>query len=159
MKRLAMLVLALALLSLSPASAAAADDGDASACRHPELERLYDEESFFVRLVLDLSGCEWWDGSPIQLEATLMRHDGEDGYAATSFTVCGVSPTHDGPRPRREADPCEVVVGFEHPPVERARYDGEVTYPWRGGERTLSFDATCTSGGGRAGCRDDGAGG
>lgn len=40
---------------------------------------------------------------------------------------------------------------MEHPPLETAYYRGEVTFPGKGGRRTLSFTAVC---GQAAGCLD-----
>lgn len=159
MKHLVVVALALATVTLSPTavSAALAEHEAVDTCRPPQLERLYDEQGFSLRLALDLSGCDWWDGYPVQLEALLMRHQGDDGYGAGSVVVCGVSPTDGRPRRRQETEPCEIDVAIGHPAVEVARYHGEVRYPWRDGEQLISFDTTCTSGAGQAWCHDDGA--
>jgi hypothetical protein len=54
---------------------------------------------------------------------------------------------------------CEVAVGLDHPPLEAARYRGEIRYPWQGETRTATFEALCVSAGLLAGCRDlDGSG-
>jgi hypothetical protein len=42
-------------------------------------------------------------------------------------------------------------VAIDHPAVEVAYYRGEVSFPWDGGRRTLSFTALC---GQPAGCVD-----
>jgi hypothetical protein len=42
-------------------------------------------------------------------------------------------------------------VAIEHPPAEAAYYRGEVTFPWEGRQRTMSFTALC---GQPAGCLD-----
>jgi hypothetical protein len=42
-------------------------------------------------------------------------------------------------------------VDIEHPPIEAAYYRGEVSFPWDGGRRSLSFTALC---GPPTGCLD-----
>jgi hypothetical protein len=114
-------------------------------------ERSYEAERLVLSMALDLSGCEWWDGSPIKLVASLDRFDGKSGHGTTSVMLCGGS--EDEPAPRYA---CEISVDIEHPVVEVARYHGEVSYPWRGAERVVSFDATCTSAAEARSCRNDG---
>jgi hypothetical protein len=49
---------------------------------------------------------------------------------------------------------CDLGVALDHPPVETARYDVDVTYPGAGGERTTSVFTFCTSDGTTASCEE-----
>lgn len=127
-----LLLLIASAVTLSPTAVLAAPS-PAAACREPRLERVYDHQAFGLRLAVDLSGCGWWDGGPIQLAAELSRLGGAGEEGAGSFTVCGVHPIveeagGDTEESWRDAT-CEVSVALGHPPVEAARYRGEVTYP------------------------------
>jgi hypothetical protein len=96
------------------------------------------------RVEIDLSGCDWWDGSPIQLDVSLSRLDAEGEESANVVTLCGVGPKVAGKRARDHAT-CETTVALEHPGIELARYRGEATYPWRDGPRTMGFEIVCAS--------------
>jgi hypothetical protein len=154
MKKLALAFLPLALIAFSPSTALA----EANRCPHPVPERRYEAERLVTNLALDLSGCSWWDGSPIKLVASLDRFDGQSGHGTATAVLCGGGGDEEEAMSRRQpAQPtCEISVEIEHPQVEVARYHGEVSYPWRGAERVVSFDATCTSLGEAVGCRTDG---
>lgn len=150
-------VLALALTGAPAAMAApvAKAAAQGSECREPMPVREYDGQSITYKLAIDLTGCEWWDHSPIQLVASLNRFDGAGEHGALSFAICGgrILTTDDGET--REVDPtCEVDVAIEHPPLDLAHYRGEVTYPWRGGDQTETFEAVCGGAGPLATCRD-----
>jgi hypothetical protein len=165
MRKLALLVAAVPLLF---APAARADDNTpqpkrepvSTGCTQPVPERRYTDDTLIYLLSVDLTGCDWWDGSPIQLEAGLERVDGTEGDGAWSGALCGavfaVPPdTGDGsstpPTARSKSGTCDVQVTIEHPAVEAAYYRGEVSFPWDGGRRTLTFTALC---GQAAGCVD-----
>jgi hypothetical protein len=122
-----------------------------SGCSQPVPQRSYTDDQLVYSLAVDLTNCAWWDRSPIQLEADLDRTDGTEGHGAGSGTLCGVAfairPDNGEQPPTETATPksgiCEVQVALEHPPVEAAYYRGEVSFPWDGGRRTLSFTAVC----------------
>lgn len=168
-------------------------------CEEPVPTRSYEGRAMTYGLSIDLSACWWWNGSPIQLVASLSRLDGTGEEGTTTGTVCGGWPesSHDtdgdggGKRadksPDKEADgpadepddaadngrggrhdeegddfqassasesrfTCEVSTALEHPSAEVALYRGEITYPWKDGEKTVGFSAYCASPGGF--CRD-----
>lgn len=156
-KPLFALVVAVPLLFPPPTLAAPTTGDD---CNEPVPERTYTDDQLVYRLAVDLTRCDWWDGSPIQLEADLERLDGSGGHGAWSGTLCGAvsaigpdngeeSTTEVTASPRSGI--CEVQVDIEHPPVEAAYYRGEVSFPWDGGRRSLSFAALC---GQATGCLD-----
>ena len=90
MKRLllSMSLVAAATIGMSSVSLAAESSG--TGCTEPKPERTYADHQLVYRLAVDLTHCDWWDGSPIQLEADLERLDGLGGYGAWSGTICGV---------------------------------------------------------------------
>jgi hypothetical protein len=114
-------------------------------CQEPVPLREYDGNVLTYGLQIDLNGCDWWDGAPIQLVADLSRLDGLGEHGSTAFVLCGgFSTPADGgtTRPQRsERATCAVVGDIEHPSVDLALYRGETTYPWSDGDRTVSFEA------------------
>jgi hypothetical protein len=129
-------------------------------CTQPVPERRYTDDTLIYLLSVDLTDCDWWNGSPIQLEASLERVDGTEGHGAWSGALCGVDftvrpDTGDGSSTqataRSKSGTCDVQVAIDHPAVEAAYYRAEVSFPRDGGRRTLSFTALC---GQPAGCVD-----
>ena len=143
----------------APAASAATDHVVAvAACAEPTPQRDYDANSLTYGLAMDVSGCDWWDGAPIELVADVGRLDGTGEQGAASFVLCGglvLGERHD-PEAMAAAGrgTCEVAVGLDHPPVEAARYRGTISYPWEGATRTVTFEAVCVSAGPLTGCHD-----
>ena len=150
----------------------------ASGCALPTAERAYTRDMLTYRLEMDLTNCDWWDGSPVQLDGTVERVDPTDGgHGVGSLVMCAaLTPRHstapsaeeatlstpdgtDGGDPEK-AEPaaplrsglCAIEIAVEHPSPEAAHYTGEITFPWQGGRRAVSFNALC--GGNAAGCVD-----
>ena len=150
MKRTLVAVSLIAAATVGMSGAGVAAESGAG-CSEPEPKRTYAHDRIVYGLAVDLTDCDWWDGSPIQLEADLERLDGLEGYGAWSGTVCGVPAAllsrNDEPATKQAALPrsgvCEIQVSIKHPPFETAYYRGEVTFPARGGRRSLSFTALC----------------
>lgn len=147
MKKLALVLLAATLLGLPTGTALATEEPGESAAQacnglHHEWGYGPDDISYFVEI--DLSGCDWWDGSPIRLDVTLARLDAEGEEVAEVVTLCGVGAPAEEPHLYRTTS-CESRVDLEHPGIEVARYRGEVTYPWRDGERSTGFTVICTA--------------
>jgi hypothetical protein len=146
MKRLVLALLTVTLLApVSPALAAGeAGESSAQACNglHHEWGYGPDDMSYFVEI--DLSGCDWWDGSPIQLDVTLARLGAEGEEVSDVVIHCGVGALPDDTHQYRTTS-CETRVDLEHPGVELARYRGEVTYPGPDGDQTTGFTVFCTS--------------
>jgi hypothetical protein len=164
------------LLAASPmltaGAAGAAPANQPKGCVEPVPQRSYDDSQLTYRLAVDFSGCDWWHGGPITLDAALSRLDGQGEVGSDSLAMCA-SPIAAQPAPRngettfhaaasggaddRDGDAsslagtCDVSVGLGHPAVEAALYRGQVTYPWEGGDRTVGFTALC---GPQAGCVD-----
>jgi hypothetical protein len=144
MKRLGLALLALTLLVPASPALATREVVEGSSCNglYHGWEYGPDDMSYFVEI--DLSGCDWWDGSPIRLDVTLARLGAEGEEVADVVTHCGVGELPDDTHQYRTTS-CETRLDLEHPGVELARYRGEVTYPWRDGDRTTGFTVFCTS--------------
>ena len=153
-------------------TAGAADS--TGACALPTAERSYTHDQLVYRLALDLTGCGWWDGSPVRLDANLDRFDATESHGAGSFVMCSsldAVPGQEGPDaapsgaaaatgsdngpnpapPALRSGACAVEISVDHPATEAARYKGDITFPWEDGTRTVSFNALC---GPAAGCVD-----
>jgi hypothetical protein len=173
MKRPFVVAVLLAASPLFAPGAAGAGPADPTGCVEPVPQRSYDDSRLTYRLTVDYSGCGWWHGGPITLDAALSRLDGQGEVGSDSLAMCAsptaAHPTDDEGRSQPatfhrdrsddgdtggDASPgptCAVSVALEHPAVEGALYRGQVTYPWEGGGRTVHFAALC---GPQAGCVD-----
>ncbi len=161
MKRVLVALILISAATVGMSSASIAGESTATGCTEPRPERTYAADHLVYRLAVDLTNCEWWDGSPIQLEAELERLDGTAGHGAWSGTVCGIdnsamrTTTDASGTNEQPAKPlpggCEIQVTMEHPSFETAYYRGEITFPGADGRRSLSFTAVC---GQPAGCVD-----
>jgi hypothetical protein len=120
-------------------------------CAQPVPQRSYDAHALTYGLAVDLTNCAWWDGSPIELQASLERVDPAGGEAADSLALCKAPITDtsdDTADPTPKSGACDVAVSVEHPAVEATHYHGEITFPWNGGKRTVTFNALCSPAGG-----------
>jgi hypothetical protein len=183
MKRI--LVTALLLLIATPlvvaAGATTAGAEGNAGCAVPVPVRSYTHDQLTYRLAVDLTDCDWWDNTPVQLDASLERIDPAGGHGAGSFTLCGAGPvdadgedgaddTTSGIEAPASADAtsseataeeddspalrpgaCAVEVSLDHPSLDAAHYEGAISFPWQGGRRTVSFNAICEA---TTGCVD-----
>jgi hypothetical protein len=141
MKKLALVLLTTTLLGLPAAPAMA--EGQPVDCGDPIPVSSYDEHLFSYGMAFDYSTCSWWDGGTVELDATLSRLDAEGEEIANVVSHCGAMAL--GDVSGEGGGLCEVGVELEHPPVEVARYRGEITFPWKDGEKTLGFTVVCNS--------------
>lgn len=140
-----------ALMIPSPASAAEAEVPSGTPGESPCLEPVptfaYDESVLAYGIEVDLAGCDWWDGTEIELSVDIERFTGLEDEGTNVAVLCGgmviTYPEDGGPVETPVADSCGVIAEMEHPSVEVARYRGQVTYPWEGGTVTAGFDAVC----------------
>jgi hypothetical protein len=88
MRKFALLLAVIALLVMPPAGASTRLVATPS-CEEPVPSRHYDAEGMSYGMEMDLAGCWWYDGGPIQLEATLSRLDGTSEEGSTSVVLCG----------------------------------------------------------------------
>jgi hypothetical protein len=228
MRKFAVLLAVIVLFAM-PAARASTRLVATPACEEPVPTREYDDRSMSYGMTMDLAGCWWYEGGPIQLQATISRLDGTGEEGSTAIVLCGdrvlgedrptgrdkagdeaadnedaesedagnedadnedadgqseasspddarhgdedveadddadqqTAPSGDGGdedgagrRSRVAAadhvgqsarSSCEVSAVLEHSAAEVARYRGEITYPWRDGNRTVGFTAYCSS--------------
>lgn len=130
------------------------EPAEQASCTEPDPARRYGPEALTYGLELDLSGCNWWKGGPIEMSASISRSVGADEAISDVAAYCGAPARPRHRAGQTEADPrheraapavCSVDVEMEHPRFEIAVYRGEITYPWRDGERTVDFAALCTA--------------
>lgn len=133
------LAVALALVSL-PTGAAAQES---LTCAEPVAAYRYEPEAFVYTLSIDLSGCAWWKGSSIVLQAAASRLDATGEEGSVAGVVCFRAAPSGAPEPR--ATTCEVSASVARLPLEVARYRGLITYPWEDGERRQQVELDCTS--------------
>jgi hypothetical protein len=88
MRKFAVLLTVFALLVM-PAAGASTRLVATPSCEEPVPSRHYDAEGMSYGMEMDLAGCWWYDGGPIQLEATLSRLDGTGEEGSTSVVLCG----------------------------------------------------------------------
>ena len=174
------IVLGMAAWAAVPATVSPAGAADGvGTCAEPEPSLDYQRLRIVYRMDVDLGGCSWWDGEPIEMSATLSRSDGiSPDTMAQAGTVCAnlsAAPApSDAPTPTGEAatrsesghehekaatpratprrGTCSVEVELDHPPVEEANYSGRITFPGPDGERSVSFERACHSIGVMGGC-------
>ena len=150
MNRALVIAAATMVFALWCAVPALAEDAFAGqAWARPVPQRSYDAGALTYGVAVDLTNCGWWDGSPIELHASLERVDPAGAEGASSLSLCRAvlsetsAGTADAPALSRSGQ-CDVAVSIEHPPVEATHYHGEVSFPWDGGQRTVSFNAVCS---------------
>lgn len=175
MVRLRTLMVITAMLLGQPAAAADSQEvvSIQDDCPVPLGRYAYDAEHISYKVRVYLASCSWYDGSPMLLRGSLVRSDGLTQGEARVALRCqpGAPPPGDdpddhtghnslipGPPPIaqeqgesgtpvevRPADDCVLAVRMTHLPVERAHYEGELTYPVEGGEFTERLSLDCVS--------------
>ena len=127
---------------------ASASPGE-SPCLEPVPAFAYDEEVLAYGIEVDLAGCDWWDGTEIELSVDIERFTGLEDEGTNVAVLCSgraITYPEDGePIETPVADSCGVIAEMEHPSAEVARYRGEVTYPWDSGTVTAGFEAVCVA--------------
>jgi hypothetical protein len=156
-----LLAAAAAALTVVPISTAVADatpNGEREAgCPAPQVTTGYDTTRFAVEATLLVSGCPAREHRWFPLTVFVSREDGSSGEGHGRMTMCGpfrsAAQRDAGDGPASYA--CDVDLAFDHPPVETARYDVEVTYPGAGGDKTLSRAFICVSPGATGACTEE----
>jgi hypothetical protein len=159
--RKVLLVLAavpLVVLPLVTAPAALAhavpSDGE-SHCAVPKVDPQYDVDLLTVHVSLPASGCAAREHRMFDLAMTVTRMDNNGSHdTLDSGTTCGpfrsagdVEPGAPAPQYR-----CDHAMGVDHPRVEAAQYDIDLTYPGADGQRTTTDVLFCRSDADNASC-------
>ena len=155
MRKLVLLAAAVPLL-LSPTALATDKPPERqSVCRVPNVELTYDTATFTTVVSLPVSGCEPREHTQFILSAQVFRTDSNVGRDMVERSaMCGpfrsASDFESGQEPPQYS--CNLAVWLDHPEVESARYDVEVSYPGARQPRTDHVFTFCTSDGKTATC-------
>jgi hypothetical protein len=125
-----------------------------SVCRVPDIDLDYDTGTFAAVVTLPAGGCASREHTMFMLSASISRLDTSGGRDVVDRSaMCGpfrsASDFDDGEAPQYF---CTLAVFLDHPDVETARYDVDVTYPGAAAERTTSVFTFCTTDGEAASC-------
>jgi hypothetical protein len=172
MVRLRLVTALTALMLLAQPAAAKEATSIQDDCPVPLGRYVYDSEHISYKVRVYLSTCSWYDGRPMLLRGSLVRSDVVTQEEATVALRCqpGAPPPgpdpddhtgHNSPIPApppvaqesgehpavevRPADDCVLAVRMPHMPVERAHYEGELTYPVNGSDFTERLSLDCVS--------------
>jgi hypothetical protein len=157
MRKLVLLAAAVPLV-FGPAALAADQKPDEprSVCRVPDVDLVYDTHDLMVLVSLPVDGCRSRQGRVFPLSASITRLDNSGGRDVADWGVdCG--PFRSDENAADHGDPpssCDLNVAYEHPEVESAQYDVEVTYPGATAERTMSAVVFCRSDGDWGSCEE-----
>ena len=167
-------MLAAAVALLMPVSVARAAEPEivsiVDRCPVSEGGYQYSADVFEYRILVWLKDCAWYHGETVVVRGSVVRTDPVTGPVQHRMTVyCepgappadeqhhsrepaavpGVPPSAqneatDNQNIRRPPEDCALSLVVPHPPVEHARYEGELHYPSGQGEQheTLSLDCT-----------------
>jgi hypothetical protein len=157
MRRSLLLLTAVPLLVAPHAFAGEKNAERPSVCRVPHVDLSYDTATFSALVSLPASGCRSRAHTQFILSASISRLDHEGGRdVAERSAMCGpfrsADDFEDGETPSKYS--CNPAVWLDHPEVESAQYDVEVTYPGAAAERTMRLFTFCTSDGTTASCEE-----
>jgi hypothetical protein len=157
MRKLLLLSVAVPLLFAPSAFAGDRPAERESVCRVPDIDLSYDTETFTALVVLPASGCASREHRQFVLSASISRLDNEGGRDVVERSArCGPFRSTDDFKSPDDAPQysCNLAVFLDHPQVETAQYDADVSYPGAGGERTMRVFTFCTSDGQIASCEE-----
>ena len=153
-----LVILATAIPLLFAPTALAADKKPAegrSVCRVPDIDLRYDTETLTALVSLPASGCQSREHTQFMLSASISRLDNEGGRDLVERSaICGPFRSADDFEGSQEPPQyfCNLAVFLDHPDIENAQYDINVSYPGAAAERTTSVFTFCTSDGKTASC-------
>jgi hypothetical protein len=157
MRKLLLLSAAVPLLFAPSAFAGDKPAERESVCRVPDIDLTYDTETFTALVSLPASGCTSREHRQFVLSASISRLDHEGGRDVVERSaMCGPFRSASDFESAGEAPQyfCDLAVFLDHPELESAQYDVEVTYPGAAAERTTSVFTFCTSDGNTAPCEE-----
>jgi hypothetical protein len=133
---------------------AARSDGE-SHCAVPKVDPQYDVDLLTVHVSLPASGCAAREHRMFDLAMTVTRMDNNGSHdTLDSATTCGPFRSAGDVEPGDPAPQysCDYAMGVDHPKVEAAQYDIDLTYPDDNGEQTMSDVVFCRSDSHKASC-------
>jgi hypothetical protein len=154
-RKVLLVLAAVPLVVAPPAFAHPESSGGESRCQVPKVETQYDVDQFRVFVSVPASGCAAREHRQFELVTKVTRMDNHGSHDVSDWsTMCGPFRSVDDVEPG-DAPPqysCDLSVAVDHPQVENAQYDIEITYPGAVAERTMTGVLFCTSDGDNAGC-------
>jgi hypothetical protein len=141
-------LVALPLVTAPAALAHAARSDGESHCAVPKVDPQYDVDLLTVHVSLPASGCAAREHRMFDLAMTVTRMDNNGSHdTLDSGTTCGPFRSAGDVEP---GDPtpqysCDYAMGVDHPKVEAAQYDIDLTYPDADGQRTTTHTLFCRS--------------
>ena len=157
MRKLVLLISAVPLLLAPTAVAAQQQPESESVCPVPDIDLYYDPYTFGARVSLPASGCASRENRQFMVSTSISRLDHEGGRDVVDRSVmCGPYRSADDTEPGDTAAQysCDTHLFLDHPEVEDAQYDVDITYPGAKAERTTSLFTFCTSDGQTASCEE-----
>jgi hypothetical protein len=154
-RRVLPVLAAVPLVVVAPAVAHAGSPDGESPCQVPTIETQYDADKFMVQVSLPASGCAAREHRMFELATTVTRMDNNGSHDVSDrSTMCG--PFRSAADVEGDAGQygCDLSVAVDHPNVEAAQYDIDITYPGATGDRTMSDVVFCRSDGGTGSCEE-----
>jgi len=154
---LAALPLVLVPLTASPALAGNDASGAGSGCAIPKVATQYDAHQLTVFVSLPASGCAAREHRIFDLDMTVTRMANHWSHDVSDWTTtCGPFRSADDAEPGYPPGQysCNLSAALDHPNVEVAQYNVDLTYPGASGERTVTAVAFCRSDADNASCED-----
>ena len=157
MRKVLLALAAVPLVVLVAPAASAHDYGFSgeSRCSAPTIDTQYSLDQLRVFVSLPASGCAAREHRMFDLAATVTRMDNNGSHdGLDAGTTCGPfrSASDVGPGEAAPQYSCDLGVAVDHPDVEAAQYDIDVTYPGDSADRTMSDVVFCRSDGDNASC-------
>ena len=146
MRRPRTLATGLAVLALTLTPSASADTGDPAdrrGCHDPHVEWDYDTGTFAAWATLEASGCPAREQRQWALWLSVTRYEATSAHGVSNGVLCGPFLSESQSNGRRYS--CDVDLTFDHPEVEEADYQVEVTYPADHGDETMVVDLSCVA--------------
>jgi hypothetical protein len=155
MRKLALLAAAVPLVFAPTAHATDRQPERRSVCQVPDVDLIYDTHDLMVLVSLPVDGCRSRQDRVFPLSASITRLDNMGGRDVADWSVdCGPFRSDDNAADHDPPSSCDLNVAYEHPEVESAQYDVEVTYPGAAADRTMSAVVFCRSDGDWGSCEE-----
>ena len=157
MRKLVLLAAAVPLVFAPTALAADRQPEQQPVCQVPDVDLVYDAHDLMVLVSLPVDGCRSRQDRVFPLSASITRMDNSGGRDVADWSVdCGPFRSDDNAEgaDAAPASSCDLNVAYEHPEVESAQYDVEVTYPGATADRTMSNVVFCRSDGSWGSCEE-----
>lgn len=124
-------------------------------CAEPVAVVDYQAGAMTYSMEIDLTGCDWWTSDYLELNGSLDRISGGGPERVAGSSGCHLLSAEPAEGPPPDPEPvrqCDIELVLEHPSLELAHYQGEITYPGPNGNESQRFAAWCGTVAGLSGC-------